>query len=219
VKNARLKVKGILLDLDGTIVDSREAYSEAMKIALEKMGQKATDNKKVTEIPKRLEQGLPIDDVINGANVKEFLAFYLKAYYEATITKAKPMPCIKETLENLSRKAKLAVVTMRHVPKSKVVEELDRFGLAEYISNVVTALDTRYPKPSPEALMKCSNQMGLETYECAIVGDSIVDVRAGKAAGAKTVAVLSGIFTRRELETEKPDLILENVKKLPYFVE
>lgn len=219
MKNARLKVKGILLDLDGTIVDSREAYSEAMKIALEKMGQKATDNKKVTEIPKRLEQGLPIDDVINGANVKEFLAFYLKAYYEATTTKAKPMPCIKETLEKLSRKAKLAVVTMRHVPKSKVVEELDRFGLAEYISNVVTALDTRYPKPSPEALMKCSNQMGLETYECAIVGDSIVDVRAGKAAGAKTVAVLSGIFTRRELETEKPDLILENVKKLPCFVE
>ncbi len=61
--------------------------------------------------------------------------------------------------------------------------------------------------------------MGLETCECAIVGDSVVDVRAGKAAGAKTVAVLSGIFTRRELEKEKPDLILENVRKLPDFVE
>lgn len=219
MKNARLKVKGILLDLDGTIVDSKDAYCEAMKTALEKTGQKTAGVQGVNEIPKRLELGLPIDDVINGVNVKEFLNIYLKVYYEATVTKAKPMPYIKETLENLSGKVKLGVVTLRHVPKSKVVEELERFKLAECISSVVTALDTRFPKPSPEALIKCSSQMGLETCECAVVGDSVVDVRAGKAAGAKTVAVLSGIFTRKELETEKPDLILENVRKLPDFVE
>jgi phosphoglycolate phosphatase-like HAD superfamily hydrolase len=46
-----------------------------------------------------------------------------------------------------------------------------------------------------------------------------VDVRAGKNAGAQTVAVLSGIFSLKELERANPDLILESVKKLPDFLE
>ena len=60
---------------------------------------------------------------------------------------------------------------------------------------------------------------GIETCECVVVGDSVADIKAGKAAGAITVAVLSGIFSREELEREKPDLILENVNKLPDFLE
>jgi phosphoglycolate phosphatase-like HAD superfamily hydrolase len=51
------------------------------------------------------------------------------------------------------------------------------------------------------------------------VGDSVADVKAGKNAGAKTVAVLSGIFSHKELEREKPDLILENINQLPDFLE
>jgi phosphoglycolate phosphatase-like HAD superfamily hydrolase len=51
------------------------------------------------------------------------------------------------------------------------------------------------------------------------VGDSISDIRAGKSAGATTVGVLSGIYSRKELEREKPDLILESVNFLPDFLE
>jgi phosphoglycolate phosphatase-like HAD superfamily hydrolase len=61
--------------------------------------------------------------------------------------------------------------------------------------------------------------MDVEMCDCAIVGDSVADIRAGKNAGIKTVAVLSGIFSRRELERENPDLILENVNQLPDFIE
>jgi phosphoglycolate phosphatase-like HAD superfamily hydrolase len=50
------------------------------------------------------------------------------------------------------------------------------------------------------------------------VGDSIVDIQAGKAAGAKTIAVLSGLFTHEELETEKPDLVIENFTALPKYL-
>ena len=55
--------------------------------------------------------------------------------------------------------------------------------------------------------------------ECVVVGDSVADIKAGKTAGIKTVAVLSGIFSREELESEKPDLILKSVNKLPDFLE
>ena len=124
MENTRLKVKGILLDLDGTIVDSKEAYLEAVKTAFKMTGQKMVDAKIVTEIPKRLEQNLPIKDLLKGIDVQKFLNTYLNTYYQNTSTKTKPIPKISDTLKKLSEKAKLALITMRYVPKEKVIKEL-----------------------------------------------------------------------------------------------
>ncbi|MEM2937040.1 MAG: HAD family hydrolase [Candidatus Bathyarchaeia archaeon] len=215
----KLKVKGILVDLDGTLVDSREAYCEALKKTFTNMRLKNFSANIAFEIPRRLEQNLPIDDLIHEVNAKKFLDTYLKTYYKLTRIKTKPLPGVSKTLEVLSAKAKLALITMRHVPKEKVRKELEDFGLAKYFHRIVTALDTPVPKPSPEALIKCAQQLSVKIEECLVVGDSITDVKAGKKSGAMTVAVLSGIFTREELEREKPDLILENINELPDFVE
>jgi len=219
MRMTKLKVKGILLDLDGTLVDSKDAYLEAVKAAFAATGQKMVDTKIVTEIPKRLEQNLPINDIVKGDDPQKFLEAYLKAYYQVTATKTKPIPNISKTIKKLSEKARLALVTMRYVPKKEIVEELEKFGLAKCFQHVITALDTRNPKPSPEALIKCAKQMGVKISECVVVGDSVADIKAGKTAGAKTVAVLSGIFSREELQRERPDLILENVNQLTDFIE
>lgn len=219
VHNRKLKVKGILLDLDGTIVDSIDAYREAAKTAFTAMGQNTFNIKLVTEIPKRLEQDIPIDDLVKGIDVNRFLHIYLKAYYEATAVKTRPLPNVADTLRKLSEKAKLALTTRRSVTKKEVIEELAKFGLAGYFPNVITSLDTQNPKPSPEGLIECSRQLEVKIFECLVVGDSVVDIRAGKNAGAKTVGVLSGIFSREELKRERPDLILENISKLPEFLE
>ncbi|MGB9740286.1 MAG: HAD family hydrolase [Candidatus Bathyarchaeia archaeon] len=215
----KLRVKAVLLDLDGTIVDSREAYLEALKHAFSATGQNMMIEKTALEIPKRLEQNLPINDLIGNVNAQRFLEVYLKSYYEATAAKTKPMPKISETLDKLSGRAKLALITMRYVPKENVISELEGFGLSKYFQYVVTALDTKNPKPSPEALIRCAKQLCVEPCECAVVGDSVADVKAGKRAGAKTVAVLTGIFSLKELKAEKPDLIIESIDKLPDFIE
>jgi len=219
LEKIKLKVKGILLDLDGTIVDSRKAYLEAAKAAFAAIGRKTVDTKIAMEVPRRLEQNLSISNIIKGRDSQKFLDVYLKAYYQVTSLKAKPMPNVSETLKKLSQKTKLALITMRHVPKEKVIKELQKFGLAEYFQLVITALDTQYPKPSPEALIKCAKRLGIQVSQCAVVGDSVADTRAGKTAGMKTIAVLSGIFTKEELEKEKPDLILKSINELPDFLE
>ncbi|MGQ9641464.1 MAG: HAD family hydrolase [Candidatus Bathycorpusculaceae bacterium] len=215
----KLKVKGLLLDLDGTIVDSIEAYLEAAKTAFIAIGKKNFDAKIVIEIPKRLEQNLPINDIVKAADEQKFLDFYLKTYYRVTAEKTRLIPNVQNAIKRLAEKAKLALITMRYVPKERITEELEGFGLAKYFQHVTTALDTHSPKPSPEALIKCAEKLCIQTCDCAVVGDSVADVRAGKNAGAKTVAVLSGIFSRRELVKEKPDLILESLSQLPDFLE
>lgn len=216
----KLKVKAIFFDLDGTIVDSKEAYLIALKTAWAKTcKRKSVDGELVTEIPKRLEQSLPIDDLLKDIDAKKFLQEYLKAYYQATAMIAKPMPDISDILRMLSNKAKLALITMRYVTKEKVIEELMKFDLAKYFQQIITALGTDDPKPSPEALIKCAKLLEVRMDECVVVGDSVADIRAGKNGGARTIGVLSGIFSRQELERENPDLILKSVKELPDLLE
>ena len=216
----RLNVKAVFFDLDGTIVDSKEAYMTALKTALSRTGKKNKVNSKLaTEIPKRLEQNLPINDLIQCTNEKKFLKHYLCAYYQATKTKSKPVPGISHALSRLSGRVKLGLITRRHVSKEKVIEELSAFGLAKYFQSIVTACDTLTPKPSPEALIRCAEQLNTTITNCAVVGDSVADIRAGKNAGTKTVAVLSGIFSRQELKKENPDLILKSAKDLPDYLE
>jgi HAD superfamily hydrolase (TIGR01509 family) len=217
MSKAKLQVKGIFFDLDGTIVDSREAYLEAARTAFQALEKEPPDAKTALEIPRRLEQKQPISDLVKGDTGK-FLDVYLPAYYSITTEKTKPFPNVSTALETLSKKTKLALITMRSVPKQAVTAELKHFGIARYFTHIVTALDTSEPKPSPEALIKCVKALEVQICDCAIVGDSISDIRAGKAAGAKTVAVLSGLFSREELATEHPDLILKDVTVLPDFV-
>ncbi|MEM3616555.1 MAG: HAD family hydrolase [Candidatus Bathyarchaeia archaeon] len=214
----KLKVKGIIIDLDGTLVDSREAYCEALAEALEKLGMKEFDHYLILEIPRRLEQNLPIKDLLPKINIEKFLEAYLKAYYRLAEDEANVLPNMQKTLERLSRKARLALLTMRYVPCENIVKWLEKVDLAKYFQCVVTALNTQFPKPSPKALVDCAKRLGVEVGECAIVGDSVTDIKAGKNAGAKTVAVLSGIFTKEELEKEKPDLIIKDIGELLGFL-
>ena len=215
----KIEAKCILMDLDGTVLDSRGAYLEAAKEAFKAAGAETFDVTLVTEIPKRLEQNLPIDDLIHSIDAKKFLHVYLETYYRATLRTAKPVGNVEETLSNLRRRAKLALITRRHVPCKQLIKELEKFRLAQHFQLVITALDTKTPKPSPEALMECLQKMNCKAGSCLVVGDSVVDVKAGKNAGIRTVAVLSGIYSREELEKENPDLILGSINELPDFIK
>jgi HAD superfamily hydrolase (TIGR01509 family) len=218
MRESRLKVKCVFLDLDGTLVDSKEAYKEAARITFEACGQKPPEDKNAFEIPRRLEQGLPISDIVK-CDSKKFLSIYFKTYYSVTREKTRLIPNVSATLEALSAKTKLALITMRYAPKQAIIKELEYFGISKYFTHVVTALDTCKPKPSPEALLSCVQALNVEVCDCIIAGDSVNDVRAGKAAGTRTAAVLSGLFHCEELVKEDPDLILNDVNALPKFIK
>jgi len=214
MSSPKMKVKGILLDMDGTILDTKNAYIEAAKITFQTMGQTPPENAVALEIPKRIEQKQPLSDIVKGESQK-FLDFYLKTFYVIVLNKTKPIPHAADALEELSRKAKLALITMRSTPKETLMEELRRLKMDQYFSYVVTALDTNKPKPSPEALIKAGRAMGVQMCDCVIVGDSVIDIQAGKAAGIKTVSVLSGLYSREELSKANPNYIINDISELP----
>jgi len=213
MNNGKLHVKGIMFDLDGTVLDTRPAYLEAAKIAFQIIGQTAPTDVVSLEIPKRMEQKQPLTGIVDGDR-KAFVDVYLKIFYKISASKTKPMPKVAEVLEVLSKKAKLAVITMRFAPGHTILSELKQFQLEHYFEHVITGLDTAKPKPSPEALQKTVAAFRVRMSECVIVGDSVVDIAAGKAAGAKTVAVLTGLYSQEELAAAKPDFIIKDVTEL-----
>jgi phosphoglycolate phosphatase-like HAD superfamily hydrolase len=70
------------------------------------------------------------------------------------------------------------------------------------------------PKPAPTGILECLRRMGIHPSHGLTIGDSPLDIRAGKAAGTLTVGVLSGIGNRAKLEVEEPTAILEGVTEL-----
>jgi phosphoglycolate phosphatase len=218
MQHYRLRAKGIFLDLDGTLVDSTEAYIEAGKIAFRTLMIQPPSNSILLEIPKRMEQNLTLDEITEG-HTKKFLPIYVEAFHSISERRTRLLSPTDSTLRVLSKKAKLALITMRYVQNEVIQKELDYFGIRQYFSHIVTGIDSAKPKPSPEGLIKCREALNIEACECLIAGDSIIDIKAGKAAGIKTVALLSGLYKREELEKEEPDLILDDVSLLPLHVE
>lgn len=218
MNKAKLTVKAILFDLDGTIIDTKPAYIEAARITFRALGQEPPEAQITLQIPKRLEQNQPIDDLTH-ANTMQFLEIYLTTFYKIAHTKTKPIPNIHLALETLQQKAKLALVTMRNTPATAITKELQNFNLAQYFTHIITAQDTHKPKPSPEALIKALKAINIQTCDCLIAGDSVIDIQAGKAAGAKTAAVTSGLYSQQELAKLNPDLILKDATQLPNFIE
>jgi len=214
-------VKALLLDLDGTLVDSREALKEAGRAGFLAIGLSEFNDEKIAfEVARRLEQDLPIDDLFSKFHIakeaeERFLPAYLTAYYSAVTSRSKPFPQAKRTLQALSQRFPLALITLRYVVREQILDELNHLGLAKFFRAVVTTLDVEKPKPFPDALWVAARKLHVPINECAIVGDSIIDIQAGKAAGAKTIAVLTGLFSRAELEALKPDLVIDDLTCLP----
>ena len=211
----------MLLDLDGTLVDSSEALKEAGRAGFIAIGlPEARDERIPFEVARRLEQDLPIDDLFSRFRVtkeveERFLPAYLIAYYTAVTLRSKPFPQAKRILQTLSSRFPLALITLRYVVREQILDELNHLGLAKFFSAVVTTLDVEKPKPFPDALLVAARKLRVPIGECAIVGDSVIDIQAGKAAGAKTIAVLTGLFSRAELEAQKPDLVIDALTSLP----
>jgi phosphoglycolate phosphatase len=220
VTGQRLGVKALLIDLDGTLVDATEVLVEAAKHALTTIGFRQVDPQIGVEIARQLQSNLSLDNLLHkkgivGATKQRFVAAYLEAFYNLTPGKTKPIPNVHTTLYTLSKHLSLALITRRNISQKRLRNELKRLQFNRFFKAMVTSQDVTRPQPSPGILLKAARKLRVPIRECAVVTDSIIDIQAGKAAGIKTIAVLTGLFSRRELEKWKPDFILKNINCLP----
>jgi HAD superfamily hydrolase (TIGR01549 family) len=123
------------------------------------------------------------------------------------------IPGADEMLKTLSSAGlKLGLVTStvrKYMPlKMKV---LVKAGVDKLLESVITIDDVENKKPAAEPLIACGKKLGVALDKSVYVGDTRVDIRAGRNAGMKTLGVLTGFDSYAQLRQEKPDAILNSV--------
>ena len=215
----KLRAKALLIDLDGTIVESSEAFEEAAKTAFSAVEHKQISENTGVELTRLLQRNLSLNDFFEKNHVDEtlrakFLAEFLQSFYNIAPDKTKLLPSVDKTLRVLSKDFRLALITRRNVPETVIRKELKRLHVDSYFMTIVTAYEVREPTPSPDAIIRAAEELLVPVQSCIVISDSGVDIQAGKSAGTRTVAVLSGLFSEEELRKENPDLIVENIDHL-----
>lgn len=122
------------------------------------------------------------------------------------------IPGIQEMLAALVPHYRMAVVSARD--KRGTINFLEHYNLARYFDCIVTGQTTPRTKPHPDPILWAAQQLQVPPEKCAMIGDTTVDIRAGKAAGAHTIGVLCGFGEREELIRTGADLILEGTAEL-----
>ncbi|MEW6567945.1 MAG: HAD family hydrolase [Chloroflexota bacterium] len=123
------------------------------------------------------------------------------------------VPGVPEALLQLHRRYPMAIVTSREAHSTR--QFLETFSLAPLFQCVATGRTCWRTKPHPAPVQWAARQLGLAPDECLVVGDTTVDIRAGRAAGAQTAGVLCGFGQRDDLERAGAHLILETTADLP----
>jgi N-acetyl-D-muramate 6-phosphate phosphatase len=122
------------------------------------------------------------------------------------------VPGTIEMLDGLFQTYPLAIVSARDT--SSTMQFLDQFGLTHYFARIATDQTCEHTKPFPDPVLWVAKELGVPPDGCLMVGDTSVDMRAGKAAGAQTVGVLCGFGEEHELLKCGADLILPKTADL-----
>jgi phosphoglycolate phosphatase len=148
-----------------------------------------------------------------------FLDVWLQIWNKACLWEVELIQNANKVLNELSSRFPLALVTLRYIKRSLIEDQLKRLKINSFFTTIITTLDVKRPKPSPDSFLEGAKRLDIPIEDCAVIGDSILDIRAGKASGAKTVAVLTGIFDESTLRKEKPDLVIKDITELPYYLK
>jgi pyrophosphatase PpaX len=211
-RNGRAGYDPVLLDLDGTVIDSvaliRESHRHAVRAVL---GRELPDEALVANV------GRPLIDqmrLFSDERAEDLLAAYRDWNHAHTAELLRPYAEIADVLGQLRADGRrLGIVTSKSHPVVELAWAVLP-ELRELFDAVVAAEDTERHKPEPDPVLHALELLGASPAGACYVGDSPFDLGAGRAAGVATIAVTWGFFGRQELEAEGPDLIVETPAEL-----
>ncbi len=215
-------VEAVIFDLDGTLIDSIPLYFWLLDTVFDRHGLPRASRKKIAEAAReeefRWDLVLPRTPGKDKAALVADVSTSVREMYPEMLKKDLQMiPGAASVLEGLTRRGiKIGMVTS--TPSETMLHKwrpLREAGVDALFAAVITADDAKRKKPHAEPLLACAGRLKADPLRCVYVGDSGMDIRAGKAAGMKTVGVLTGFDDRSVLEREGADAVLESVTDLP----
>lgn len=206
-------VRAVLFDVDGTLLDTREYIFRAFEHSLGVHGFPIPARSGISRVI-----GSPILDCYraltgSGEDDIERLAASHREFQFAHFELSVPFPNVSETLARLKERGlKLGAVTNRF--SQSVIPTLSSAGLTHFFDTLVCLDQVERPKPDPMHLLKALASLDEQPPNAVMVGDSPIDIEAGKNAGTKTVFVTYGFHSYLPPELSA-DAIIGDIKELP----
>jgi phosphoglycolate phosphatase len=207
-----------IFDLDGTLIDSKADIACGLNLALARMNLGPLPVSRVADfigdgMQKLIERTLrestgrePESD-----RVRECIALFSEEYELHLLDQTKLFPRVIETLDRLSW-AKFAILSNK--PEGFCRRILKGLGIASRFSTILGGDSTDARKPDPTGVLRAMELCEAVPSATMMVGDSPVDIEAGKAAGTFTCGVAGGFRSKEQLETAGCDLLVDDLLEL-----
>lgn len=221
-----IEVESVLFDLDGTLIDSVPVYFRMMETILKTIGLPPAPRAVVSEF---MVKGMSAMEGLIPPEMKErkeeiileFMTVGKKIARDMFHNEVEVFHGVPELFSLLmDRRIPIGIVTSTETEyMERKLTPLVRKGIRQCLSAIVGIEDAPRRKPAPDPLLECSRRLGVNPEKCLYVGDSHVDMLAGKAAGMVTVGVLTGLDDLARLKQEEPATILDSVNDLNRFFQ
>ena len=210
---------GVVFDLDGTLIDSRQDIADSANHALATHGFTTLSMSEISSYvgdgarlllarAARLEpDASELDELL-----KTFLAYYAQHPTDHTLL----LPGAHEALSQLSH---LPLALCTNKPRAIADAVLANLRLPVTFQVVVGGGDLPKSKPDPVPLLHIAERLGLSPAELVMVGDGAQDIACAKAAGAHSVGVEGGIQGQEAMLNAGPDVVVHTLAELPAVLE
>jgi HAD superfamily hydrolase (TIGR01509 family) len=186
------KIRGILFDMDGVLIDAKEWHYEAFNRALRLFGHEITRYDHLNSF-----DGLPTKDKLHMISHEAYLPESLHGFInqlkqdytkEMIETKCKPVFQHEYALAKLKKEGYRMAVCSNSI-RDTIENMMRKAALIDYLEFIMSNEDVEHSKPSPEIYIKAMKKMNLKPDECLILEDNKNGIKAAVASSAHLLRV------------------------------
>ncbi len=210
------EIEAVAFDLDGTLIDSIGAITEAFNHMFGELGYPTMTVQEILRVT-----SVSLIDFVKSylkpehaeLGVKVFRDFYDTIFLERTsmITGA------KETLTNLNGSLKQGIISNKRGRYARILA--DHLGFSHKMEMILGAEDGFKAKPAADMFIEFMRSVGASEKNTVYVGDAPIDIQAAKAAGIDAYAIAGPFFSAEELALHAPRRVLNQITELPEALE